>query len=234
MRIMIFILMTVIFLTVFACSESPSSPANKDSGSSVISSSSSSGGVNSLSSSSGGNSLEGRACIFSGEEIGVSGIFACEEYPVDLKNIQAHKTECEKDGGSWENKCPNNERIICIDEEDEDAKDIFIKIYANNVTCRDLDLKNADEYEDIIAEGGACGPFKSQEKAPFSICIEFPELSTSIINISCAELNVPFIEKCPGNSGLICYDPEEETVSHFYGENISSFTCEDFDMEALD
>jgi hypothetical protein len=144
-------------------------------------------------------------------------------------NLQEHITECEEDGGIWVNACPGGEKITCID--DEDTEDILYKIYANGFTCSALSLKNADGSKDTVSKGGACGPFSPIKNIPFSMCTEFPELSTALIKLSCTGIQAPFANECPGNADLICYDPEDEAISHFYGQAIYSRTCEDFDME---
>jgi len=228
MRITIPTLAAAISLTVFACSESPSSTTDDSSSSEAVLSSSSDepGG----SSSSG---ITGSACQYSGEEFGISGLFICADVPSDAPNWLAQKIECDEDGGTWIDACPSGEKAICIDEEDENAKDVLYKLYADGFTCGDFSLKNADGSTDIISKGGACGPFMPAENVPFSMCAEFPELPTSIIKLSCTELEAPFANECPGNADLICYDPEEEMISHLYGEAVLDLTCKDLDMEEL-
>jgi hypothetical protein len=153
--------------------------------------------------------------------------------PSDAPNWLAQKIECDEDGGTWIDACPSGEKATCIDEEDENAKDVLYKLYADGFACGDFSLKNADGSTDIIPKGGACGPFMPAENVQFSMCAEFPELPTSIIKLSCTELEAPFANECPGNADLICYDPEEEMISHLYGFAVLSLTCEDLDMEGL-
>jgi hypothetical protein len=154
--------------------------------------------------------------------------------PVNAPNLQKRKTECEEDGGTWINDCPSGEKTTCIDDEDEDAKDALIKLYADGFTCGGLGLKNANGGTDVVSKGGACGPFAAYgDDIPISLCAEFPELSTDIIKLSCPGLEAPFVNKCPGNADLICYDPEEDMISYFYSKEMLSVTCEDLDMEEL-
>jgi len=223
MRIAILTLAVAISLAVFACSESPSSPADGSS-SSVVLSSSSGGEV----------SFMGRACEYSSEEFGLSEVFSCADIPSDMPNLQEHEAECKSDGGTWVSACPSGEKATCIDEEDPYEKVILYKFYSDGFVCSDLLLKNADGSEDNVSKGGACFISRSSK---FSMCAEFPELPTSIIKLSCAEMGAPFVNEC-SKADLTCYDPnaiepEKKMISHFYGEAMSSLTCEDFDMEEL-
>lgn len=250
MRITIPTLAAAISLAVFACSESPSAPPTEDSSSSGETASSSSDGTGSSSSSSeipsssssAPDIIGGRACQYSGEEIGISGLFLCAEAQSEPANWQEYKTECQEDGGTWVNACPGGEKTICIageddeeeDGEEEDDEEILFKLYADGFNCSDVRLKNADGSTDLIFKGGACGPFKPADDVPLSMCTEFPELSTGIIKLSCVRLEAPFANKCPDNVDLACYDPEKEIISYLYGESIMlPFTCEDLDMEEL-
>jgi hypothetical protein len=150
-----------------------------------------------------------------------------------MPNLQEHKTKCEQSEGTWVSACPSGEKAACIDEEDNYEKDILHKIYADGLTCGDLGMKNTDGSVKIVKKGGSCGPFAPDESIPVSMCIEFPELPTGTIKISCAWLEVPFASECPVNADLVCYNPEEKMISHLYGEAVSSYTCESFKMEDL-
>ena len=238
MKIAIPTLAAAISLAVFACSESPSAPPAEDSSSSGEAVSSSSEGTSSSSSSripSSSSSLPditgGRACQYSGEEIGVSGLFVCAEAQEEPPDWQEHKTQCQEDGGTWAIACPSDEKATCVDEEDED--DILYKIYADGIACADLELKNADGSEDIVSESGVCGPFKPAEDVPFSMCVEFPELSTFIVRRSCVRLQAPFANECPRGAYIVCKDPETGMISHLYGFAVLDLTCEDLGMEEL-
>jgi hypothetical protein len=206
-RITIHALITAISITVFACSDSLSSADDSDPNAIDI------------------------ACQYQGEEYGINGLLICEEATSNAANLQERKTECEEDGGVWVNACPSGEKATCINDEDE--KDVLLKIYADNFTCGDFMLKNADGSESIISKGGACGPFKHTENSPISLCFEFPEFPTGTVRLGCAELEIPFLNECQNNADLVCYTPEEGMFTHFYGEAISSFTCKDFEMEEL-
>jgi len=152
--------------------------------------------------------------------------------PIDMPNLKAQRAECKEDGGTWVNSsCPSGEKYTCIDDEDENEKDVLYKLYTDIITCGDLSLKNTDGI-DIVSKGGACGPYIPNPRVPLSMCVEFPELSTGLIRLSCAGLKAPFINKCSNLSAdLICYDTEEEMVYYFYGEAVSSLACKNFDME---
>jgi len=229
MRITVPTLAAAISLWVFACSELPSSPS-ADSSSSEVPSSSSNGANGNGSSS----SVAGKACEYSGEEFGISGLLLCEDIPGDMPNLQTHKIECGEDGGTWvNNACPAGERTVCISEENEYEKEILYKLYTDSIVCGDLMLKNTNGSEDIVSKGGACGPFFLQEGIPISMCIEFPEISTVMIKFSCTHMEYPFASECPGNADLTCYIPENETISHIYGKEASLFTCKDLNMEEL-
>jgi len=212
MRIVISTLAVAISLTVFGCSESPSSSSTEDSSSSVLSSSSSSI-----------IAVEGTACEYSGEEFGIAGPFVCKEAPSFLGS----KAECEKDGGSWVSTCPSEEKATCISE--ENTEDVLYKLYADGFSCGDLMLKNADGSEDIVPKGGACGPF-TPKNVPISMCVDFPELSTNVVRLSCVELDAPFAKECPINTDLTCYQPEEGIIYHFYGEAVFPYTCKNFGL----
>jgi len=242
MKIKISILATAISLTVFACSESPSSPSDDSSSSEVISSSSqetignssSSSSVVSSSSSIPVGTTEGRACEYIGEDFGFDGLTLCEEMPADTPNMYEHKIDCELEGGTWINACPSGEKATCIDDEDEETKDISYKLYTESFyTCSDLFMKNADGSEDVISMGGACGPYKLVETVPLLVCSEFRGFPTTIVKFSCAEQKVPFSDECPGYADLTCYNPEEDMISYFYGEGTRELYCEDFDMEEI-
>ncbi|MDR3001371.1 MAG: hypothetical protein LBU89_08925 [Fibromonadaceae bacterium] len=233
MRITIHILAAIILLAIFACSESPNSSQVDYSSSSKVPSSSSN-----LSASSSENSSvsNGRACEYSGDEdFGINEILFCAEMPSNMPNLYAQRTLCEEEGGAWVNtSCPKGEKYTCIDEEEEDeyAKGILYKIYADGLTCSDLELKNVNGNGGVITKGGACGPFTPEPKIPLSVCVEFPELSAGFIKLACAELETAFAEECPRLSAdLKCYDSEEEMIYYFYGEAVFSRTCKDFEME---
>jgi len=207
-------LAAAISLAVFACSESPTS--SSEGSSSSENPSSSSKGL-----------LSGNACEYSGEKFGLSGLFICEEAPSNTPSLQ----ECVDEGGVFVNACPKGEKVKCIDDDDDN---VLYKIYAKGFTCGDLELKNLDGSKDIVPKGGACGPFAPYGKnVPLSLCIEFPELSTSMIKFSCASEEIPFVDKCPSNADLVCYDQENEAITYLYGGAVSSSTCESFGMEEL-
>jgi hypothetical protein len=216
MKIIIPSLAVAISLAVFACTESsPSSPSDENS--------SSSGGSNVLSSSSGVTDSEGNACRYTGEEYGVSGFFACAEALDPQKRV----TDCEEDGGTWVNACPSGENATCISDEYVDE---VLKLYAEDWTCGDLMLENADGSIDDVAKGGACGPTEIDPRIPVdlaSMCINFLELPTKGIKATCPQLDppAPFTEKCP-NADLVCYAPEVEAIAYYYGEMMSLYTCE--------
>jgi len=219
MKISILTLAAAISLAVIACSDSPTSHTG-DSSSSVVPSSSS-GGV-----------PIGGACEHSGEDFGFRGLFSCTEVPINKPNLIEYETDCELDGDIWVDACPSGEKATCIDDEDEDEKDVLYKIYPDGFFCGDFLMKNADGHEDIIPKGGACFIERSSQLA---MCTEYPELSTGIIKLSCAELGAPFVNQC-SKANLTCYDPkasepQEKMIFHFYGEKTSFLTCGDFDME---
>jgi hypothetical protein len=144
-----------------------------------------------------------------------------------MLDLQKYKTECEEEGGAWANDCPGGEKVACIFEEDEYDKDVLYKIYADDFACGDLLMKNADGSEDTAPKGGACGQyFPYGEIIPLSVCLEFPEMPTKLIKLSCAMEEIPFANKCPSNANLVCYDSEDESIVYYYGEAISSVTCE--------
>ncbi len=232
MKLKTSILATAITLTAFACSDSPSSPSDDSSGSEVLSSSSETG--NTVSSSSVPRVTEGRACEYIGEDFGFDGLTICEEMPTNAPDMYERKVECELEGGTWINACPSGEKATCINDEDEETKDISYKLYTEDFyTCGDLFMKNADGSEDVISMGGACGPFNPVEYVPISACSEFRELPTTIVKAVCAEQKVPFANECPGYADLICYSPEEKVISYFYGAAARSYYCEDLGMEEL-
>jgi len=204
MRITIPTLAAAISLTVFACSESPSSPSTDES----------------------------LACAYSGEQFGLgSKLFVCGEVPSDSPNLQKQQTECEEDGGTLRNACPSGEKTMCIDEDEED---LLIKLYADDFTCGDWGWKNADgSISEPSSKGGACGPFRLDEGFPISTCINYQQLPTAIVRATCAYLETPFVNECPSNDvRLICYHPEEDVVYHFYGETEAfELTCESMNME---
>lgn len=149
-----------------------------------------------------------------------------------MPDLQKYKNECEEEERALVNDCPSGEKITCIAEEDK-YENVLYKIYADGFACGDFMMKNADGSEGIVSKGGACGPFVLGENVPISMCVEFPEFPTGIIKLSCAYLEAPFANECPGNADLSCYDPEEEAITNLYGEAVSSFTCEDFGWEDL-
>jgi hypothetical protein len=206
MRVTIPTIAAAISLTVFACSESPSSTKTDRPG-----------------------------CQSSGEEIGISGLFICADAPSDKPNLQKLKTECEEEGDTWVDACPSGEKIVCIDDEDEDFEDVLIKIYVNDFSCGDFGLKKADGSTDIVPMGGACGPFEFDlyPGTTLSACVEFPELSTALLRVSCASEGWSFVTECPSNADLVCYNPEENMIPHYYGEAIRQFTCSQLGMEDL-
>jgi hypothetical protein len=150
-----------------------------------------------------------------------------------MADLQKFKTDCEYEGGTWINTCPNGEKVTCIYEEDEYDKDVLYKIYVEDYTCGDLMMKNTNGSEDIVQKGGACGPFEPEEDVPLLMCTEFPELPTKMINLSCVMEGFPFVIECPSNANLSCYLPKEKAIFHIYGEMASSFTCESLGMENL-
>jgi hypothetical protein len=152
----------------------------------------------------------------------------------DAPNWQAQKNECDEDGGTWTDaSCPSGEKATCIDDEDVNAKDVLYKLYAEDFTCGDFSMKNADGSPDITPKGGACGPIMIQEGLQISMCAEFPMFPTNIIKISCANMEVPFVNECQDNADLICYDPKEDMIAYLYGEEALLITCDDLDMEEL-
>ncbi|GBU25814.1 hypothetical protein R83H12_02472 [Fibrobacteria bacterium R8-3-H12] len=225
MRIAVFTLAAAVSLAVFACSESPSSAPDEGSSnpSSSVVTSSSSGAF---------NGSKGRACQYPGEDFGVSGLFVCGEAPSDMADLQTFKSDCKDEGGTWINACPSGEKTTCIYEEDEYDKNVLYKIYADSLACGDLLMKNTDGNEDIVQKGGACGPF-TPKTATFSMCAEFPELPTSIVKLSCADLETTFASECPSDANLVCYDPDEEMIYYFYDEAMSSLTCGSIGLESL-
>jgi len=239
MKIKTSILATAISLTIFACSESPSSPSDDSSSSEVLSSSShgtggsSSSELLSSSSSALAGTTDGKACQYSGEDFGLDGLTICEEIPSNTPDMYERKIECEQEGGTWLKSCPSGEKASCINDIDEED-DTLYKLYTKDFyTCGDLLMKNADGSEDVVSMGGACGPFRPKN-VPLLLCTEFREVPTTIVKISCAELETSFVERCPvGQADLICYNPEEKMISYFYGEAVQSHTCEDFKMEEL-
>jgi hypothetical protein len=147
-----------------------------------------------------------------------------------MPDMREFKTDCEEEGGVLVQTCPSGEKLTCTDEEDE--YNILYKFYVDGFTCGSLGLKNADGSGGIAAKGGACGPFTTEPGVPFSTCLEFPELLTGIIKLSCSKFKTTFREECPRqNADLICYEPEEEMIFYFYGEAMSSLVCEDYNME---
>jgi len=206
MRVTIPTIAAAISLTVFACSESPSSSSTNRPG-----------------------------CQASGEEFGVSGPFICADAPSDMPSLQKFKTECKEEGDTWVDACPSGEKTVCIDDEDEDFKDVLFKIY-NDFSCRDFGFKKADGSADNVPKGGACDQINADDiypGAPFSLCIEFLELSTAFIRISCASEGWPFVTECPSDADLACYDPKENTIPHYYGELMRNIKCSQIGMEDL-
>jgi hypothetical protein len=165
--------------------------------------------------------------------LGLSGLSVCGDAPSDMLDLQKYKTECEDDGGTWINACPDGEKTTCIYEEDEYDKNVLYKIYLDDFTCGDFFMKNADGSDDIVPKGGACGPFAPYENVPLSMCLEALDQPTNLVKLSCAMLEAPFASECPSNADLVCYDPEEEANYHLYGEATSSLTCEMLGMEEL-
>jgi len=225
-----------ISLAIFACSESPSSSSGESSSSELLSSSlvmySSSSG-NSVSSSSITEVIGGRACQLSIEELNINGPLMCGEAPSDMADLDVFRADCEDEGGVWAIACPSGETTTCIYEEDEYDKNVLYKLYVEDFSCSMFGAKNADGSDDVVVEmGGACGPY-TPENLPLSLCLEFPNIPTAILKLSCMELEAPFVNKCPNNADLACYDPEDETNYYFYGAAASSFTCKRFGKEDL-
>ena len=219
MRHYISILAAAISLMVFSCSESPSSST----------------GVSSVSSSS-TLDITGRACQYSGEWLGINEFFACAEAPVGHANLQKFKTECEEEeeDGTWVDDCPSGETTVCRDDSDEDLKDVQIKLYVDDFSCGDFGFKNADGSTDIVPQGGACGPIESDmEGAALLICVEIPNISTALAKILCASEGLPFVTECPLDADLVCYNPEEKIIPHYYGEAMKQYTCSQIGMEDL-
>jgi len=213
MRIAIPTLAAAISLTVFACSDSPSSPNDRDSSSSGGSSSSS--------------SLQGGACKYFGE-----GLPLCVDVPGNLP-LETYETACKASkGGTWETQaCPSGEKTVCKNGEDL----ALYKLYADDFACSDFSFTNADGNPDDTPKGGACYPL---EYEGLSICTEFPGLSIGMIKMSCAALETAtqettFVNECPGNAVLNCYNPEDGAISRGYGEEFLSLTCEDFGLVEL-
>jgi hypothetical protein len=150
--------------------------------------------------------------------------------PSDMPNLQKHKVECERGGGTWANACPSGEKAACIDDSDEELKDALIKFYSDDFACSDFSLKNANGSEDVVSKGGACD---LGDLGPVSMCEEYPEFSTVFVKILCTREEAPFVSKCPSSADLICYYPEEKAILYYYEEIASSRTCEDFGFEDL-
>jgi len=203
-------LAAAISLAIFACSESPSN--------------------------SNGSTGSGLACKHTGEDFGLgSALFACEWTPSSSPKLEESKQDCKDDGGTLADVCPSGENATCKSEEEGD-EDLIIKIYANNVVCGDLMLKNADGSPDNSKKGGGCGPFVLSNN---TMCTEFPEYPSYMTKLVCNELGVeaPFVDKCPGNAKLVCYKPPVDDdpgiIYHFYEGQMSNYSCALLNMEDL-
>jgi hypothetical protein len=208
MKIIIPSLAMAISLAVFACTESsPSSPSDEGG--------SSSGGNPSSSSD---IDVESTACRYSGEEYGISGLFACVETP----GLQENKDECEEDDGVWVDACPSGEKATCIS--DEKVGEI-LKIYVEDAVCSDFKAVNVDGSEDNVPKGGACGPSMPYEDLQVSMCLESSEISTSYMKLACVSLDAPFVNECPSGEKATCMsDEQEEGIIKIYDD----FVCSDF------
>jgi len=204
-KITISALAAAVSLAVFACTESPSSPSNSSNA----------------------------ACKFTGTQFGLgSALFICEEDKVS--NLQESKEECIDLGGTFVDACPSGEKHTCISDE-KGEENLITKIYANDVACGDLNLRNADGSESIVPKGGACDQIRMDNNLTCAEILDFP---TFLVKIVCSsELNAPFAKECPDNAKLVCYMPPQNGdpafIYHFYEGPLSNSSCSDLDLEDL-